>query len=50
LYEPPGEANRYRLDEIPPGDWVVRALFTYGRDSDHVIGSTSHFWNVVVLE
>ena len=48
FFDAPGEANRFRLAEIPQGDWVVRAFFYFGRDSDHMIGSTSHFWNVVV--
>lgn len=45
---PLGKANRFQLAAIPPGDWVVRALFVFGTSPAETFGDTSSFWNVVV--
>jgi len=44
----PGQANRFVLAPIPPGDWVVGAFLSFGTRRDHVFGQISSFWNVVV--
>ncbi len=44
---PPVPVNRFGLDDIPPGAWVVRALLQFVERGDR-IGDTSSYWNVVV--
>jgi hypothetical protein len=46
--DPPGEANRFNLAPIPPGDWVVQANLWFGSGPNELVGQTSSFWNVVV--
>lgn len=45
---PPGEANRFRLDAIPPGDWVLGAFLEFANERDDVMGQRTLFWHVVV--
>lgn len=47
-YDNPGSANRFALDTIPPGDWVVAAGFEFADADGNVRGQTIHAWNVVV--
>jgi hypothetical protein len=49
-YGDPGAANRFRLDAVPPGDWVIGGFFEFGESDATIQGQTTNFWNVVVHE
>ena len=41
-------ANRFALDDLPAGDWVVRASFDVIDPTGSLVGHTTNYWNVVV--
>ena len=45
---PPGAANRFKLADVPPGDWVLEAHLWFAESRDNVIGQTWSIWHVVV--
>lgn len=45
---PPGAANRYKLADVPPGDWVLNANLWFADARDRLIGQTSATWHIVV--
>ena len=45
---PPGAANRFKLADTPPGDWVLKADLWYADSRDKRIGQTSAIWHIVV--
>jgi len=44
----PAQANRFHLDVVPRGNWVIEAAFLFARSRDRLLGQTTHFWHVVV--
>jgi hypothetical protein len=44
----PGEANRFELDSLPPGDWVIGAWLEFANSNGDLNGQTTNYWSVLV--